>query len=194
MRLTVILIAPLFLLSLISCTNSAAYEQKSHMLDSLGGAVSNLAAALQKHDSTELRKYIDQFGYYSSFIEASQFDTIGKQDADQLQDFYRSGNALKKFLENRAALLARVALLNSQYRRLAEDIRNHSISIEEADSYVLKEKKEAAYVVEAGNQQQQLFYRSLEQYRLSVRDVQQIIKRYNNGQLPTIVNDSIPQL
>jgi hypothetical protein len=180
--------------TLTSCNRTAEYEARGRTLDSLGGAINNLAAALQKHDTVELRNYIKQFSYYSNFIDASHFDTLGKNAADHLQNFYHSGNTLKTFIENRTAILARIALLNSQYKRLAEDIHNRSISIELADAFVQQEKKEAARVVDLGARQQQLFYRSLEQYRMSVKEVQQIIMQYNNGQLPTIVSDSIPQL
>jgi hypothetical protein len=190
MHLPGIAIAFIVAATLVSCNRTAAYEQRGRTLDSLSGAINGLASSLQKQDTVQLQKYLKQFRYYSDFIGASRFDTLDKTAADHLQNFYHSGSALSAFPGNKKTVLARIALLNSQYKRLAEDIRNRAITVEQADEFVDQEKKEAARVLDIGQRQQQLFYRNLEQYRISVKQAEQIIRNYNNGQLPTIVNDT----
>src|SRR5688572_21905946 len=113
-----------------SCDRSAEYEQRGRTLDSLSGAINGLAARLQIQDTIQLQQHLNRFSYYTSFIESSRFDTLSKRSADQLQNFYHSGSGLKAFLVNRQSLLARIALLNSQYKRLGTDIRSRAISVE----------------------------------------------------------------
>ena len=136
MNLPGIAILLVFLSTLTSCSSTAEYEQRSRTLDSLGGAVNTLGSALQKQDTLQLQRYLKQFRYYTAFIDASRFDTLDRTAADQLQVFYHSGSGLAAFMENRKALLARIALLNSQYKRLAEDLRSIQICLEQAYKFV----------------------------------------------------------
>jgi hypothetical protein len=190
MRSLLYIVCFLACLPFVSCNRTALYEQRAKTLDSLSGAVNNLASVLQKQDTVQLQEDLTQYSYYSSFIEASRFDTLNKEEADHLQRFYHSGMTLVSFSENRKTILARILLLNSQYKRLAADIRSRAGTIDQLDAFVEQEKREAAQVLELGNQQQQEYFRSLEEYHRSVKEVEKIIRLYNNGQLPIIVTDT----
>ena len=53
------------------------------------------------------------------------------------------------------------------------------------------ETKEANSLIEASNKQQQQYYTSLQEFKTALKGVEYLIKARNNGQLPTVVIDTL---
>jgi len=183
-----ILIAVLLFSS--GCNNTAAYQNRKGTLDSISGAVNALAAELQRIDTISVQKQLLKFHYYQEFISRALPDTINKISADNLHRFISTGRQLNTFTANRRTILARVGLLNSQYRRLSADILNKRVSTTQLDSFLSHEIREAARLAENGRSQMQDYFKNAEEFRQLLREVEPLIRNYNNGMLPTIVRDT----
>jgi hypothetical protein len=75
--------------------------------------------------------------------------------------------------------------------KLAEDIKTKKPDKELVSKFAAFEKSESAKIIEAGYQQQKLFHTGIEEFTNSLKGVELLIKTRNNGELPTIVKDSI---
>ena len=174
-----------------ACNKTDTYGQQVRTLDSLSGAVNATAKELEKTDTVILQKAITRFAYYRQFIQQNINDTIAKNEADNLQQFYVSGKNLEIFQANRMSLLARARLINSQLLKLTADVKNNALSTEQATQFILQEKNEAARLTDLGSSQKQVFYSGLEEFKNALRGVEQLIRSHNNGELPTIVKDTL---
>jgi hypothetical protein len=178
-------------LSLASCTRTGQYEQKVKTLDSLGGAVNAMVRQLQEIDTLTLQRSVNRYNWYKQFISQHLNDTVTKEEADQLQHFYASGKSLEQISGNRRLILERAALLNTQLARLGEDLRNRSMSLEQLSHHARYETLEAARLIQAGYRQQKVFHASLEEFRLSLKSIELLIRSRNRGELPTIIKDTV---
>lgn len=178
-------------LLLQSCNKTDSYGQQVKTLDSLSGAINATVKELEKTDTLILQKAITRFANYRRFIQQNINDTIAKTEADNLQQFYISGKNLEIFQANRLSLLARAHLVNSQLQKLTADVKSSSITGEQSLQFIVQEKNEAAKLTELGSSQNQLFYAGLEEFKNSLRGVEQLIRSHNNGELPTIIKDTL---
>ena len=174
-----------------SCNRNDVYASKTKALDSLNGAVNVLVKETEKTDTVILYKAISRFTQYKQFIQQNVKDTLTKPEADFLQQFYTSGKSLQNFELNRRSIKARVNLINSQLEKLKTDAKNRSISEEKLIEFTNTEKKEVNNLIEAGQNQQQLFYTGLQEFKTALKGVEDLIKVRNNGQLPTVVKDTL---
>ena len=174
-----------------SCNRVNIYQAKSRSLDSLSGAINALVKEVDKTDTIILEKAISRFKQYKQFIQQNVKDTVAKTEADFLQQFYTSGNDLQNFSINRYSIKARTSLINSQLEKLKLDVKNRSIPEEKLIEYTNQEKKEADHLINAGHDQQKLFYTSLQEFKTALKGVEDLIKARNNGQLPTVVKDTL---
>lgn len=174
-----------------SCNRVDIYAVKMQSLDSLSGAVNSSAKEVDKTDTVILDKAISRFNQYKQFIQQNVKDTLTKVEADFTQQFYTSGTSLENFAINRRSIKARTNLINSQIEKLKTDAKNRSIAEEKLIEFTNQEKKEAGNLIEASQKQQQLFYTSLQEFKTSLKGVEDIIKTRNNGQLPTIIKDTL---
>lgn len=176
---------------LCGCGNGAYYEQKGKTIDSLSGALNLRVLELSKTDTALLQRCINRFTYYSQFIKQNVNDTLSKNEADNLQVFYSSGRKLESFRNNRFAILNRAALLNRQLGMLALDIKNKNVNSKDLHAYLVREQEAATQLIEAAGQQQSLYYSGIEEFKLSLREVEVLIRKRNKGQLPVIVRDTL---
>jgi hypothetical protein len=174
-----------------ACNKTDVYEQKAKTLDSLNGAVNSVIRELQNMDTIILQKSVTRFNWYKQFIRQNVNDTISKMDADNLQHFYASGQNLENFLQNRKIILTRAGQLNAQLLKLSEDIKSKRLNVEYVSKYSFYEKEEAGKLIEAGSQQRKIFHISLEEYKNSLKGVELLIRSRNNGELPTIIKDTV---
>ena len=174
-----------------SCNRNDVYAIKIKTLDSLSGAVNAHAKEIEKVDTIILAKAILRFDQYKQFILQNVKDTITKSEADFIQQFYTSGKSLTSFDLNRRSLKARTSLINSQLEKLKSDAKNNLLPEEKLIEFTDLEKKEANSLIEASNKQQQLFYTSLQEFKAALKGVEYLIKARNNGQLPTVVKDTL---
>lgn len=174
-----------------ACNKSDVYTEKAKTIDSLSGAINSMANELSRIDTLLLRKSISRYNWYKQFILQNINDTITKAEADHLQHFYASGKNLESFILNRKLILERAELINSQLEKLAEDLKTKKPDKELVSKFAAFEKSESAKIIEAGYQQQKLFHTGIEEFTNSLKGVELLIKTRNNGELPTIVKDSI---
>ncbi|MBA2611828.1 MAG: hypothetical protein H0U95_07660 [Bacteroidetes bacterium] len=174
-----------------SCNGHDVYETKSRSLDSLSGAMNFLVNEVDKTDTVILEKAISRFGQYKQFIQQNVKDTVTKTEADFLQQFYTSGNNLESFSLNRSSIKARTSLINSQLEKLKLDVKNKSVSEEKLIEYTNQEKKEVDHLINTGHDQLQIFYTSLQEFKTALKGIEDLIKVRNNGQLPTVIKDTL---
>jgi hypothetical protein len=175
-----------------SCTKNALYESQLKSLDSLSGALNQKLAELRQVDTVILKKAITKYNNYRQFIQQNVNDTINKEEANHLQQFYSSGKTLEDFAGNRTTILARGSLLNSQINKLVRDIKEQAIDEEKLEQYASGEKQQSQELMKASYKQQQLFEASLQEFKLSLRGIEALINSRNSGQMPVIIKDSIP--
>lgn len=161
-------------------------------MDSLSGALNLKIQELNSIDTVLLHKAINKFENYSHFISEHVKDTLSKNEADQLQQFFSGGKNLVYFMENRRSLLSRGQMITQQLSRLKKDISERTISEEKTREYFENEKSQTEQLIKGCYGQQQLFQSGLQEFRLSLSDVESIIRLRNNNQMPTIIKDSIP--
>lgn len=174
-----------------SCNRNDIYATKIKTLDSLSGAVNAHAKEIDKVDTIILAKAILRFDQYKQFIQQNVKDTVTKSEADFIQQFYTSGKSLEDFEVNRQSLKARTSLINSQLEKLKSDAKNNLLPEEKLIEFTDLEKKEANVLIEASNKQQQQYYTSLQEFKTALKGVEYLIKARNNGQLPTVVKDTL---
>ncbi|MCW3076233.1 MAG: hypothetical protein JWO32_842 [Bacteroidetes bacterium] len=168
------------------------YETQLKSLDSLSGALNQKLTELRQVDTIILQKAISKYTNYRQFILQNVNDTVTKEEANQLQQFFVCGKNLLDFSDNRIAILARGTLINSQVNKLITDIKEHSIEENILIQCSLQEKENAQKLVIASYSQQQLFQANLQEFKLSLYGIENLIRSRNNGQMPTIIKDSIP--
>ncbi len=173
------------------CNKSNVYEQNAKTLDSLSGAINSMIKDLERVDTVTLQKSVTRFEWYKEFVEQNIHDTITKSEADNLQHFYKGGKNLGTFSFNRRMILVRASLINSQLQKLALDIKSKAWNDVQLSEYIKHEKNEAAGLIEAAYLQQKLFHEGLEEFKNSLNGVEILIKSRNNGELPTIIKDTI---
>lgn len=174
-----------------SCEKGAMYEQKLRAIDSLSGAVNAVVNQLEKIDTIALQKSVARFTWYKQFIEQDINDTLSREEADKLQQFYSSGRNLENFSVNRKLILVRGSLINAQLARLGDDASTRKASVEQISLFYNHEKAEATKLIEQGYRQQQLFHSSLQEFKNALNGVESLIRSRNKGELPTIVKDTV---
>lgn len=174
-----------------SCTKTALYEQNVKSLDSLSGAINSVVRDLDKVDTIVLQKCISRYAWYADFVEQNINDTITRQEADRLHQFYTSGQVLENFSFNRKRILQRAVTVNAQLSKLGEDINGGAITQEQLSAYTLREKNEATRLIDLAYRQQRLYHSSLETFKNTLRDVEVLIRSRNKGELPTIIKDTV---
>jgi hypothetical protein len=180
---------PLVLLE--SCNKTNIYDQKAKTLDSLSGAINSMVRELTGVDTIILQRSVTRFNYYRQFISQNVTDTVDKNEADNLQHFYLSGKNLENFQLSRKSILERAGLINVQLVKLTTDIKNKSLTEEAILKYALQEKNETAKLIELAYQQQKIFHTGLEEFKNALRGVETLIRSRNNGELPTIIKDTV---
>ncbi len=174
-----------------SCTNSNEQAKQIKSLDSISGALNQKVIELQKIDTLILEKALTKFNNYKQFIKQNINDTVTKKEADAVQQFFASGTILENFFINRKTILARAQLVNTQLTKLMLDINQNTIEQKQLQEFTFAEKEQANDVIQKSFLQQQLFNTNLQQFKNALPLVEELIKTKNNGQLPTIVKDTI---
>jgi hypothetical protein len=87
--------------------------------------------------------------------------------------------------------LIRANEINTRILKLAEDIKNKTLDPEQVSKFSQYEKDNAQQLIDVAYRQQKLFHGSLQEFRTSLKEVELLIKSRNNGELPTIIKDSL---
>ncbi|MGZ4091335.1 MAG: hypothetical protein ACXVNO_11485 [Bacteroidia bacterium] len=186
------LLAIVIILIFSSCTQNAVYESQLKSLDSVSGALNLKLTELRQVDTVILNKAISKYNNYRQFIQQNVNDTVNKEEANHLQQFYICGKNLSEFSDNRSTILARGSLLNSQINKLITDVKEKAVDEEKLIQFSSQEKQNAKDLIKASYEQQQLFQANLQEFKLSLSGIESLIRSRNNGQMPVIIKDSIP--
>jgi hypothetical protein len=181
--------AILFLLQ--GCHSSEAYNQKIKSLDSLGGVIGSMVKELEKADTITLQKAVNRYNYYNAFMQQNLNDTVSKSDADYLQHFYTSGKTLQNYSFNNKIIVERASRVLKQLAKLSEDAKSKTVDLPTLITYYDIEKTEAEKLMQTANTHQKQVLLSLEEFKTSLPGVEQLIKSRNNGELPTIIKDTV---
>lgn len=176
----------------LSCTKDEVYEAQLKSLDSISGALNQKLSELKFIDTVILKKAVTKYNNYRQFIQQNVNDTLSKDEGNQLQQFYLSGKNLSDFSYNRSIILARGSLQNTQLNKLILDVKAQSEDEEILNKFCAEEKQNAERLIKSTYGQQQLFQSNLQEFKLSLSGVEGLIRLHNNGQMPTIIKDSIP--
>jgi hypothetical protein len=182
--------AGLFFFSVFSCSHTDTYRQFGKTADSLVGAVIAVTGELQQPDTASLNHSLQIYERYGGFISSHVNDTVARETAELLKRFYESGINLQSYRLNRTDLLARAALNISQLEKLSADANNKSVKIDILREFLATEKSAAVEIIHASQQQLQLLNRSLGQLNNCMTGIENLIKSYNNGELPVVVKEN----
>jgi hypothetical protein len=181
-----------FTLLFLSCSDNGLQEARLKTLDSLSGALNQKLVELKQVDTVILQKALSKYSNYRQFIQQNVDDTLKKEEADHLQQFYGCGKNLLDFSVNRKSILARGALIDSQLNKLILDIKENAADQEKVSEFTSKERTGAEQLIKISFGQQQLFLTNLQEFKLSVSGVEKLIRSRNSGRMPTVIKDSIP--
>ena len=185
----IIIFAIIFLFG--SCRNSDLYNQNTKTIDSLSTVVNILQEEFLKTDTVLLKKSVACFNDYKQFIQQIIIDTISKQEADNLQRFYNSGIGLADFTNNRQLIFERSKMVQQQLKKLTADTKENVFDVDQMKLYTLTEKQECSKLIDLMYSQQKLFYTRMLEFKISIKDVDVLIMKHNNGELPLIIKDTL---
>jgi hypothetical protein len=183
-------LATLILFTLSACSVKNQVETETKKLDSLTIVLNTKLSELIKTDSALVSRAILKYTNYTVFIENNLSDTITKTQANGLQQFYTSGNNLKAFAINRASIVTRATLVNTQIKNLLADLNNGLLS---QDSFLKNydtETKAASQLILLSEQELNNYTQNIQDFKNAISPVEALIKSRNNGLLPEAIKDS----
>lgn len=174
-----------------NCSIKSQVEAEVKRLDSVSIVLNSKWQELNKCDTALLERAITKFTNYSTFIENNITDTITKEEANALQQFYLSGKNLKAFGENFKSLRSRTALVSDQIKKLMSDVENGSITKKEFLENYDNEVKAAAQLIALTTNELKNNLNSVQDLKNSLPPVEALIRSRNNGQLPEAINTKV---
>lgn len=177
-------------ISFYSCKGEDLYENSARSLDSISGALNPKLQEIRNVDTVKLSKALKVYEDYRAFIAQNVNDTVSKEEGDMLQRFYSGGKKLKDFMENRLTLVSRGELVKAQIAKLRADVRVHSVEESVLQQALSREKRGAEELMSETLGQQQEFNSAMEEFRISVTGVENILRARNAGELPNIIQNS----
>lgn len=179
-----------FFLLTTSCSLKSKVTDELRQLDSLHIVLQTKLNQLQGADTILLNKALSRFSSYASFIENHIQDTLQKEEAGVLQEFYLSGNNLKSFIYNRSALMARMNLVSSQITKLKTDTESNAMRRDEFLMHYTTEINACKELILLSEKQIDGFNSAIGIFKSNLQPLEDLIKKRNNGLLPTEVKTS----
>ncbi len=174
-----------------SCRNSELYDQNIKTIDSLSTVVYTLQEEFLKIDTVLLKNSVTRFNDYKQIIQQIIIDTISKPEEDNLQRFYNSGIGLADFIKNRQLIFERSKMVQQQLKKLIADTKENAFDVSQIKFYTFTEKQECSKLKDIMYAQQKLFYTRILEFKISIKDVDILIMKHNNGELPLIIKDTL---
>lgn len=174
-----------------NCSIKSQVEAEVKRLDSVSIVLNSKWQELNKCDTALLERAITKFTNYSTFIENNITDTITKEEANALQQFYLSGKNLKAFAENFKTLRSRTVLVSDQIKKLMSDVENGSISKKDFLENYDSEIKAASQLIGMTTNELKNNLNSVQDLKNSLPPVETLIRSRNNGQLPEAINTKV---
>ncbi|MDZ4664153.1 MAG: hypothetical protein SGJ15_04695 [Bacteroidota bacterium] len=191
MKETFIISACSAILLLQSCSIKDQVAAETKRLDSVNIILNSKLQELNKCDTALLGRAITKFSNYSTFIENNITDTITKEEANSLQQFYQSGKNLKAFSVNYKSLRSRTSLVSDQIKKLISDVEEGSISKKDFLSHFENEVSAASQLISLTSNELKNNLNSIQDFKNSLLPVEALIKSRNSGQLPEAIKDKV---
>lgn len=185
----ILFLAVLFVFQNCSIKSQVAAEVKR--LDSVSIVLNSKLQELNKCDTALLARAIKKFDNYSTFIENNISDTITKEEATSLQQFYQSGKNLKAFDVNFKSLRSRTMLVSDQIKKLMNDVEKGSISKKDFLSNYDNEVRAAEQLVTLTSNELKNNLNSVQDLKNCLLPVEALIRSRNKGQLPEAINTKV---
>ncbi|HQQ95318.1 MAG TPA: hypothetical protein PLQ93_12230 [Bacteroidia bacterium] len=166
------------------CANGSSREQYLKSLDSLEGSLTATTCHLLMADTAQITKALEVHAVYKLFLQNAIHDTINLREAECIRTFLNSCDQLNVFLSNRRKLMNRSELLLSQIRKLRLDIQENNIDLREASRFIQNETAPASQLMVLIHSEYKSFYRAHDAYSMSLPGTEDLIRQYNQGQLP----------
>ncbi len=179
------------LLAFQNCSIKGQVEVEVKRLDSVSIVLHSKLQELNKCDTVLLGRALTKFRNYATFIENNISDTITKEEANSLQQFYLSGKNLEAFSVNYKSLRSRTGLVSDQIKKLMSDVEQGSISKKDFLSNYDNEVKAASQLVALTTNELKNNLNSIQDLKNSLLPVEALIRSRNNGQLPEVINDKV---
>ncbi len=192
-RTAIFYFTQLVLISILCCSCSVKNQVEAEVkkLDSLTIVLNTKLEEINKCDTNLLNRAITKFTIYSTFIENNLNDTLIKAEANSLQQFYTSGQNLKAFQNNKNSLKSRASLVLEQIKKLVNDVSNGSISKDEFIKNYDTELKAANQLIDLSTKEISSQSSNIQDFKNALLPVETIIKQKNNGELPSVIKDSV---
>lgn len=176
----------------VSCSRKALYEPSLRRIDSAMVIVSVYKERISSIDTHQLQKALQKWEVLSAFIQNNVSDTLTKNEAQALQQFYQSGQYLQLFLSKRKDLLERCALMQLQLKRLMETGQTESLQANQFNDNANNELdalKSTGFIIDKTLSD---YPAQLQNFRNSIPGVEALVKARNRGSLPMVIKDSLP--
>lgn len=178
-------------MSFISCRNGNVYNKYVKELDSLKVVLQQSVANFKTVDSATCANAAAKQFTYSQFIESHLKDTVTKTIAQNLQNFQSISQGLNDYLKYRASWLSQANASATQLQTLAHDLKNRSITNEEAIEFINQEKKQAETIIEELKVNTEAIRNHLEVYNQSLPVCEALVRELNAGILPQLIKPEI---
>lgn len=175
------------LIGTMSCSDRAACDRVAASADSLTGVVATVTAELRSRDSAAVGNLLTQYARYSAFMRDHLGDTLSRTDADLLSAYDEAGRALSGSPQRRTDLLARTELVLSQLKKLSADARERKSAAAQLTVHLETEKKAAMELIQAARAEAATAKTSFAALQNASPGVEEIIRRLNGRQLPTVI-------
>lgn len=176
----------------VSCSRKALYEPSLRRIDSAIVIVSVYEERISSIDTHQLQKALQKWEVLSAFIQNNVSDTLTKNEAQALQQFYQSGQYLQLFLGKRKDLQKRCALMQLQLKRLMETGQTESLQVNQFNDNTNNELdvlKSTGLIIDKTLSD---YPAQLQNFRNSIPGVEALVKARNRGSLPMVIKDSLP--
>ena len=174
-----------------NCSIKGQVAVEAKRLDSVSIVLNSKLQELNKCDTALLERAITKFTNYSTFIENNISDTITKEEATSLQQFYQSGKNLKAFDKNFESLRSRTILVSDQIKKLMSDLENGSISKKDFLASYDNEFNAASRLISQTTIELKNNLNSVQDLKNSLLPVEALIRSRNKGQLPEAINSKV---
>lgn len=174
-----------------SCRNTHAYEKYSRELDSLKIVVDQSLTNFKTIDSVSCYEAYSKQYTYIRFLNQHLTDTLPLQTAEQLRSFAALQEGYKTYLGNRSHWISKANICIKQLSGLSHDLKNGSVSTEDAVAYINTEKKLAEETIAELKTNTDIMRTYQETYIKTLPVAESEIKRINNSVLPDIIKPDI---
>jgi hypothetical protein len=177
--------------SLYACSQKELYAKGIYQLDSTLIVLSIQQRAFRTIDSSEFKKALLKFETLKTFITTNISDTLTKEEATTLHQFYTSGEFLFQFDPHRKEAIVRLTELNGQLKSLIKNGEEGRLPIATFNDDVHYEVNAAKLLDQVLNQSLLNYRKELQNFKAILPALETLVKSRNRGNLPFIIQDTL---